>query len=188
MTGKRRIVVTPALPYANGPIHIGHLVEHSLVDIWVRFQRMREHEVHFVCAADTHGTPIMMNARKLGVTPESLVENFRGQQIDVFNQFDIKFDFYGSTNSDSTKKISDRIFKALESDGKIERKTLMQSYCETDKMFLPDRYVKGTCPKCGAVDQYGDGCEVCGTVYSASDLKNPHCSICGAKRVSGCSW
>ncbi|MES2744279.1 MAG: methionine--tRNA ligase [Bdellovibrionota bacterium] len=183
MTGKRRIVVTPALPYANGPIHIGHLVEHSLVDIWVRFQRMREHEVHFVCAADTHGTPIMMNARKLGVTPESLVENFRGQQIDVFNQFDIKFDFYGSTNSDSTKKISDRIFKALESDGKIERKTLMQSYCETDKMFLPDRYVKGTCPKCGAVDQYGDGCEVCGTVYSASDLKNPHCSICGAKPV-----
>lgn len=183
MTEKRKIVVTPALPYANGPIHIGHLVEHSLVDFWVRFQRMREHEVHFVCAADTHGTPIMMNAKKLGITPEQLVEEFRGKQIETFRDFDIVFDHYGSTNSAANKTISDRIFKALEDGGKIEKKVLMQSYCEHDKMFLPDRYVKGICPKCSAQDQYGDGCEVCGTVYSASDLKNPHCAVCGAKPI-----
>ncbi|MBC7533873.1 MAG: methionine--tRNA ligase [Oligoflexus sp.] len=179
MTGKRSIVVTPALPYANGPIHIGHLVEHSMTDFWVRFQRMRGHKVHFVCAADTHGTPIMMNAKKLGVTPSSLVEKFRLEQIETFKKFDIDFDHYGSTNSETNQKISNRIFTALEEKGMVEKKTLMQSYCETDKMFLPDRYVKGTCPKCGAVDQYGDGCEVCGTVYSASDLKNPHCAVCG---------
>jgi len=179
MTGKRSIVVTPALPYANGPIHIGHLVEHSLTDFWVRFQRMRGHNVHFVCAADTHGTPIMMNARKLGVTPASLVEKFRLEQIETFKSFSIDFDHYGSTNSPANQKISDRIYTALSEKNLIEKKIQMQSYCETDKMFLPDRYVKGTCPKCNSADQYGDGCEVCGTVYSASDLKNPHCAVCG---------
>ena len=187
MTGKRRIVVTPALPYANGPIHIGHMVEHAMVDFWVRFQRMREHEVHFVCAADTHGTPIMMNAKKLGVSPESLVEKFRAEQIETFKDFDINFDHYGSTNSALNQTISDRIFKALEDGGMVEKKSVMQSYCEHDKMFLPDRFVKGTCPKCSALDQYGDGCEVCGTVYSASDLKSPQCSICGAKPIDRAS-
>ncbi|RYZ57145.1 MAG: methionine--tRNA ligase, partial [Proteobacteria bacterium] len=179
MTGKRRIVVTPALPYANGPIHLGHLVEYSIPDFWVRFQRMRGHEVHFVCAADTHGTPIMMNAKKQGITPESLVERFRLEHMETFKNYQIEFDHYGSTNSQANQKISDRIFTALEKKGMVEKKTQMQSYCETDKMFLPDRYVKGTCPKCKAVDQYGDGCEVCGTVYSAADLKNPHCAVCG---------
>ncbi len=179
MTGKRSIVVTPALPYANGPIHIGHLVEHSLTDFWVRFQRMRGHNVHFVCAADTHGTPIMMNAKKLGVTPASLVETFRLEQIETFKKFDIDFDHYGSTNSPANQKISDRIYKSLEEQGLVEKKLQMQSFCETDAMFLPDRFVKGTCPKCASLDQYGDGCEVCGTVYSASDLKNPHCAVCG---------
>ncbi|RYZ58764.1 MAG: methionine--tRNA ligase, partial [Proteobacteria bacterium] len=150
----------------------------SMTDFWVRFQRMRGHDVHFVCAADTHGTPIMMNAKKLGVSPDSLVEKFRLEQVETFKLFDIAFDHYGSTNSATNQKISDRIFKALDTSGMVEKKIQMQSYCETDKMFLPDRFVKGTCPKCKAVDQYGDGCEVCGTVYSASDLINPHCAVC----------
>ncbi|MBC7660473.1 MAG: methionine--tRNA ligase [Chitinophagaceae bacterium] len=187
MTGKRSIVVTPALPYANGPIHIGHLVEYSLPDFWVRFQRMRGHTVHFVCAADTHGTPIMMNAKKQGITPESLVERFRTEHMETFKKFEISFDHYGSTNSPTNKKISDRIFKALDNKKLLETKTQMQAYCETDGMFLPDRYIKGTCPKCGSVDQYGDGCEVCGTVYSAADLKNPHCSICGRTPIEKAS-
>lgn len=161
MSGKRKIVITAALPYANGPVHIGHLVEHCMVDFWARFQRMRGHDCYFICADDTHGTPVMVNARKQGVTPEQLVETARVEHVRDLNGFEILYDNYGSTNSASNKKISDRIFLALKDKGHIETKTLQQAYCEHDKMFLPDRFVKGTCPRCGTPDQYGDGCEVC---------------------------
>lgn len=187
MSGKRKIVITAALPYANGPVHIGHLVEHCMVDFWARFQRMRGHDCYFICADDTHGTPVMVNARKQGVTPEQLVETARVEHVRDLNGFEILYDNYGSTNSASNKKISDRIFLALKEKGHIETKTLQQAYCEYDKMFLPDRFVKGTCPRCGTPDQYGDGCEVCSAVYATDELKNPRCVLCGNTPVQKAS-
>jgi len=187
MSGKRKIVITAALPYANGPVHIGHLVEHCMVDFWARFQRMRGHDCYFICADDTHGTPVMVNARKQGVTPEQLVETARVEHIRDLNAFEILYDNYGSTNSASNKKIADRIFLALKEKGHIETKTLMQAYCEHDKMFLPDRFVKGTCPRCGTPDQYGDGCESCSAVYATDELKNPRCVLCGNAPVQRAS-
>lgn len=183
MTGKRKIVVTSALPYANGPIHIGHLVEHSMVDFWVRFQRMRGHDVHAICGADTHGTPIMLNAKKQGISPEALTEKSRTEHIEDFEGVEIHYDNYGSTNSPGNKVISDRIYKALEKEGHIETRMLKQAYCETDKMFLPDRFIKGTCPRCKSPDQYGDGCEVCSAVYSSDELIKPYCVLCGKTPV-----
>ncbi len=179
MSGKRKIIITAALPYANGPVHIGHLVEHCMVDFWARFQRMRGHECRFICADDTHGTPIMVNARKQGVTPEQLIETARVEHVRDLQGFEILYDHYGSTNSESNRKISERIFTALKSKGHIETKTLQQAFCEHDKMFLPDRFVKGICPRCGSADQYGDGCEVCSAVYGTHELKNAHCVLCG---------
>lgn len=180
MSGQRQIFITPALPYANGPIHIGHLVEHCMVNFWVRFQRMRGHRCVSVCADDTHGTPIMMNAKKQGVSPEQLVEASKVEHLQVFQDYQIEYDNYGSTNSAANQAISNRIFKALEQKGHLETKVLKQAYCEHDKMFLPDRFVKGTCPRCGTPDQYGDGCENCSAVYAAQELKSPRCAICGA--------
>lgn len=179
MTGKRKIVITAALPYANGPIHLGHLVEHCMVDFWARFQRMRGHECLSICADDTHGTPIMVNARKQGLSPEQLIETAKIEHVKDFEGFEIAYDSYGSTNSASNQRISARIFSALQAKNHIERKTLQQSYCEHDQMFLPDRFVKGTCPRCGAIEQYGDGCEICGAVYATQELKNPACVLCG---------
>ncbi|WP_141731289.1 methionine--tRNA ligase [Oligoflexus tunisiensis] len=187
MSGKRKIVITAALPYANGPVHIGHLVEHCMVDFWARFQRMRGHDCYYICADDTHGTPVMVNARKQGVTPEQLVETARVEHVRDLNGFEIVYDNYGSTNSPSNKRISDRIFTALKEKGHIETKTLQQAYCEFDKMFLPDRFVKGTCPRCGAPDQYGDGCENCSAVYATEELKNPRCVLCGNPPVQKAS-
>jgi methionyl-tRNA synthetase len=187
MSGKRKIVITAALPYANGPVHIGHLVEHCMVDFWARFQRMRGHDCYFICADDTHGTPVMVNARKQGVTPEQLVETARVEHVRDLNGFEILYDNYGSTNSASNKRISDRIFLALKEKGHIETKTLQQAYCEHDKMFLPDRFVKGTCPRCGTPDQYGDGCEVCSAVYATDELKNPRCVLCSNPPVQRAS-
>ncbi len=149
-----------------------------MVDFWTRFQRMRGHECLFLCADDTHGTPIMLNAKKEGITPEQLIERSRTEHLADFAGFGIEHDHYGSTHSASNQRIANMIFEALDKNGHIETKTLKQAYCEHDKMFLPDRFIKGACPKCGAVDQYGDGCEVCGAVYATQDLKNPHCSLC----------
>ncbi len=183
MTGQRKIVITAALPYANGAIHLGHMVEHCMLDFWVRFQRARGHECVAICADDTHGTPIMLNAKKQGITPEALVAASKVEHEKVFADFGISYPHYGSTHSPENQRIANRIFKALEEKGHVETRLLKQAYCETDQMFLPDRFIKGTCPRCASVDQYGDGCEVCGAVYAAADLKSPHCAICGRPPV-----
>ncbi len=180
---KRKIVVTSALPYANGAIHIGHLVEYLQTDFWVRFQKMRGHECLYVCADDTHGTPIMVRARKEGITPEELIaESYRLHSKD-FADFGIKFDNYYSTNSPENKEFCNAIYKKMVEGGQLSSKMMPQMYCEHDKMFLPDRFIKGTCPKCGAPEQYGDSCDKCGSTYDPTDLIDAHCAICGGKPV-----
>ncbi len=175
---KRKIVVTSALPYANGDIHIGHLVEYIQTDFWVRFQKMRGNECVYVCADDTHGTPIMIRARKEGITPEALIERSHAEHLKDFTDFQICFDNYYTTNSPENKALSEEIYKAAESKGYITRKTTPQLYCEKCQMFLPDRFVKGVCPKCGAEGQYGDSCDKCGATYAAEELGNPKCTTC----------
>ena len=176
---KRRIVATSALPYANGAIHIGHLVEYLQSDFWVRFQKMRGEDCVWVCADDTHGTPIMIRARKEGVTPEALIEESHKQHTADFADFQIRFDNYYSTNSPENRDFCAKIFKRLEAAGSIFIKSVPQLWCPHDHMFLPDRFVRGACPKCGAPDQYGDSCEKCGATYSPSDLIDARCSVCG---------
>jgi methionyl-tRNA synthetase len=180
---KRKIVVTSALPYANGDIHIGHLVEYIQTDFWVRFQKMRGNECVYVCADDTHGTPIMIRARKEGITPEALIERSHAEHLKDFTDFQICFDNYYTTNSPENKALSEEIYKAAESKGYITRKTTPQLYCEKCQMFLPDRFVKGVCPKCGAEGQYGDSCDKCGATYAAEELGNPKCTTCGSSPV-----
>ena len=180
---KRRIVVTSALPYANGDIHIGHLVEYIQTDFWVRFQKMRGNECVYVCADDTHGTPIMIRARKEGITPEELIARSHAEHLKDFTDFQINFDNYYTTNSPENKALSEEIYKAAESKGYITRKTTPQLYCEKCQMFLPDRFVKGVCPKCGAEGQYGDSCDKCGSTYAAEELGNPKCTTCGSSPV-----
>ena len=180
---KRRIVVTAALPYANGDIHIGHLVEYLQTDFWVRFQKMRGHECLYVCADDTHGTPIMIRARSEGIAPEELIARSYAQHTRDFADFQIAFDSYGSTNSEENRAFSNAIFAAMERSGAITTQKLPQLYCEKDAMFLPDRFVKGTCPKCGAVAQYGDSCDTCGQTYSAEELKDARCVVCAQAPV-----
>ncbi len=183
MEKKRKIVVTSALPYANGDIHIGHLVEYIQTDFWVRFQKMRGNECVYVCADDTHGTPIMIRARKEGITPEELIARSHTQHLKDFTDFQIKFDNYYTTNSPENKALSEEIYKAAEAKGYITRKTTPQLYCEKCKMFLPDRFVKGVCPKCGAEGQYGDSCDKCGSTYAAEELGSPKCTTCGSSPV-----
>ena len=183
MSEKRKIVVTSALPYANGDIHLGHLVEYIQTDFWVRFQKMRGHDCVYICADDTHGTPIMIRARKEGITPEQLIERSHALHLKDFTDFQIEFDNYYSTNSPENKELSERIFREAESKGYITRKTTAQLYCEHCKMFLPDRFVKGVCPKCGAEGQYGDSCDRCGSTYGAEELHNPVCTTCGGTPV-----
>ena len=180
---KRRIVVTSALPYANGDIHIGHLVEYIQTDFWVRFQKMRGNECVYVCADDTHGTPIMIRARKEGITPEELIARSHAEHLKDFTDFQINFDNYYTTNSPENKALSEEIYKAAESKGYITRKTTPQLYCEKCQMFLPDRFVKGVCPKCGAEGQYGDSCDKCSSTYAAEELGNPKCTTCGSSPV-----
>ena len=180
---KRRIVVTSALPYANGDIHIGHLVEYIQTDFWVRFQKMRGNECVYVCADDTHGTPIMIRARKEGITPEELIARSHAEHLKDFTDFQINFDNYYTTNSPENKALSEEIYKAAESKGYITRKTTPQLYCEKCQMFLPDRFVKGVCPRCGAEGQYGDSCDKCGSTYAAEELGNPKCTTCGSSPV-----
>jgi len=184
---KRRLLVTSALPYANGQIHIGHLVEYVQTDIWVRFQRMRGHEVHYVGADDTHGTPIMLRAEKEGLTPKELIANVWKEHKRDFDDFLISFDNYYTTDSPENKKLSQSIYLKLRDAGLIEMRSIEQAYDPVKEMFLPDRFIKGECPKCGAKDQYGDSCEKCGATYSPTDLKNPFSVVSGAtpiKKVS----
>ncbi|MGV6988931.1 methionine--tRNA ligase [Testudinibacter sp. P80/BLE/0925] len=179
----RKILVTCALPYANGPIHLGHLLEHIQADIWVRFQRMRGNEIHFVCADDAHGTPIMLKADQMGITPEALIAQVKSEHQADFNGFNISFDNYHSTHSDENRTLSEAIYTKLKSNGFIKSRTISQLYDPQKGMFLPDRFVKGTCPKCKAEDQYGDNCEVCSATYSPTELINPRSVVSGATPV-----
>lgn len=180
---KRRILVTSALPYANGPIHIGHLVEYIQTDIWVRFQKMRGHECHYVCADDTHGTPIMLRAEQEGITPEELIENMNQAHQRDFAGFSVAFDHYYSTHSDENQQLSEQIYLALKEAGHINRRTIKQLFDPEKNMFLPDRFIRGQCPNCKAEDQYGDGCEVCNKTYSPTDLLNPVSAVSGATPI-----
>ncbi|CAJ0733463.1 methionine--tRNA ligase [Ralstonia mannitolilytica] len=180
---ERRILVTSALPYANGPIHIGHLVEYIQTDIWVRFQRMRGHETYYVGADDTHGTPVMLRAEKEGLTPRQLIERVWTEHKRDFDNFLISFDNYYSTDSDENKELCQNVYLKLKEAGLIDVREVEQFYDPVKEMFLPDRFIKGECPKCGAKDQYGDSCEVCGATYQPTDLKNPYSVVSGATPV-----
>ncbi len=179
----RKILVTSALPYANGSIHLGHLVEYIQTDIWVRFQKMHGNTVHYVCADDTHGTPIMLRAEKEGITPEALIAKVHTEHYADFSEFLVEFDNYYSTNSPENKELASAIYKALKANGKISTKTIEQFYDPVKNMFLPDRFIKGECPKCHAKDQYGDSCEVCGATYNPTELINPFSAVSGAAPV-----
>jgi methionyl-tRNA synthetase len=182
-TPRRRILVTSALPYANGPIHIGHLVEYVQTDIWSRFQKMRGHECHYVCADDAHGTPIMLRARQEGIAPEALIARVAVEHKADFAGFRIGFDNYHSTHSEENRHYATLIYARNRDKGHIAARTITQAYDPVEQMFLPDRFIKGECPKCGAKDQYGDNCEACGASYSPSELKNPYSVVSGAKPV-----
>ncbi len=177
----RKILVTSALPYANGSIHLGHLVEYIQTDIWVRFQKMRGNTCHYVCADDTHGTPIMLRAETEGITPEQLIARVWQEHYDDFAAFHVAFDNYGSTNSNETKEFAQGIYRKLRGEHLIEVRSIEQYYDPVKNMFLPDRFIKGECPKCHAKDQYGDNCEVCGAAYAPTDLINPFSAVSGAK-------
>ena len=179
----RKILVTSALPYANGSIHLGHLVEYIQTDIWVRFQKMQGHTVHYVCADDTHGTPIMLRAEKEGITPEALIDAVHKEHAADFKEFLVEFDNYYSTNSDENKVQSETIYKKLDANNKIAKKTIEQFYDPVKNMFLPDRFIKGECPKCHAKDQYGDSCEVCGATYNPTELINAYSAVSGAAPI-----
>jgi methionyl-tRNA synthetase len=179
----RKILVTSALPYANGSIHLGHLVEYIQTDIWVRFQKMQDNTVHYVCADDTHGTPIMLRAEKEGIAPEALIAKVHKEHYADFTEFLVDFDNYYSTNSPENKELASGIYKSLKANGKIATKTIEQFYDPVKNMFLPDRFIKGECPKCHAKDQYGDSCEVCGATYNPTELINPFSAVSGAAPV-----
>ncbi len=180
---RRRILVTTALPYANGPIHLGHLVGYIQTDIWVRFQRMGGHECYYVCAEDTHGTPIMLRARAEGITPEALIARIDKEHRADFAAFGISFDNYHTTHSEENRLLAEGIYHALSQSGHIARRTIRQAYDPLEKMFLPDRFIRGECPRCGSADQHGDSCEVCGATYAPTDLKNATSVISGATPV-----
>ncbi|MFU8820558.1 MAG: methionine--tRNA ligase [Gammaproteobacteria bacterium] len=183
MSDRRELLVTSALPYANGPLHIGHMVEYIQTDIWVRFQRMRGNECLYVCASDAHGTPIMLRAREDGIAPEALVREVHAGQLNDFAGFHVEFDNYHTTHSAENRAIVEEIFHALEAGGHIATRTIKQSFDEQEGMFLPDRFVRGTCPRCGAGDQYGDSCEVCGATYRPSELLDAVSVLSGSRPV-----
>ena len=183
MPARRRILVTSALPYANGPIHLGYLLEAVQTDIWVRFQKLRGHECYYVCADDTHGAPVMLKAQSEGMTPEELIEKVSIEHRRDLAGMLIDFDNYGSTHSPENEQLCDRMYRRLRDDGYIEKRPIRQAYDETAKMFLPDRYIKGGCPNCGTADQYGDSCENCGATYTPADLKNPVSVLSGTAPV-----
>ncbi len=180
MTSKRRLFVTTALPYANGPFHIGHIMEYIQADTWVRFQRMRGHEVHFVGADDAHGAPIMIAAEKAGVTPQRFVADIAAERPRYLDGFHIRFDNWHSTDAPENHQLAQDIYRALRRSGLIASREIEQFYDPVKGMFLPDRYIKGHCPKCDAADQYGDACEVCGAVYGPTELRRPYSVLSGA--------
>jgi len=180
---KRRILVTAALPYANGPIHIGHMLEYAQTDIWARFQRARGHEVVFAWADDAHGTPIMLNAQKRGVTPEQLIEHFGAEHRRDFRDFGISYDNFSSTHAESNRALVEEVWGKLVERGSVVTRTIEQLFDEEKGMFLPDRFIRGTCPKCKAEDQYGDSCEVCSATYEPTDLIEPHSVVSGSVPV-----
>jgi methionyl-tRNA synthetase len=182
-TKRRTILVTSALPYANGAPHLGHMVEYVQTDIWVRYQRMRGHDCLYVCASDAHGTPIMLKARQEGVSPEDLIARVSAEQRRDFADFDVSFDNFHTTHSDENREVTNDIYRRLLAAGHIRRETIRQAYDEQAKMFLPDRYVRGTCPKCGTLDQYGDSCESCGATYTPADLKDAISVVSGTPPV-----
>jgi methionyl-tRNA synthetase len=182
-SSRRQILVTSALPYANGQIHLGHLVEYIQTDIWVRTLRMYGHEVYYVGADDTHGTAIMLRAEKEGITPKALIDRIWQEHKRDFDSFGISFDNYYSTDSDETRVLSEAIYQALQRAGLIDARDIEQAYDPVKLMFLPDRYIKGECPKCGAKDQYGDSCEVCGSTYQPTELVNPYSVVSGATPI-----
>ncbi len=182
-TNRRKILVTSALPYANGSIHLGHLVEYIQTDIWVRFQKMQGHECYYVCADDAHGTPIMLRAQSEGITPEQLISDTSKEHQADFKDFAIQFDNYHSTHSEENRFFAETIYNRLNNAGHISRRTISQAYDPEKEMFLPDRFIKGECPKCGAADQYGDNCEACGATYSTTELKNAVSVVSGARPI-----
>ena len=179
----RRLFVTTALPYANGHFHIGHIMEYIQADIWVRTQRMQGHEVHFVCADDAHGAPIMIAAEKAGKTPQQFVADIAAGRKPYLDGFNISFDNWHSTDGPENHELAQQVYKDLKANGLIETRTIEQFFDPEKNMFLPDRFIKGECPKCGAKDQYGDNCEVCGAVYAPTELKNPYSALSGATPV-----
>ena len=175
----RKIIVTSSLPYANGDIHLGHLVEYMQTDIWARFQRMRGHQCYYICGVDAHGTPVMLSAKQQGLAPESLANTMRQRHLDDFSAFYVQFDNFYSTHSEENKTLTGLIYERLKANGDIQRKVIKQAFDPKAKLFLPDRFVKGTCPRCGAEDQYGDSCEVCSATYSPLEMKNPISVVSG---------
>lgn len=183
MAIKRQILVTSALPYANGAIHLGHMLEYVQTDIWARFQRAQGHECYFAWADDAHGTPVMLRARAEGISPEELIDRMNAEHQQDFRDFGISFDNYSSTHSEYNRKLVEEIYLKLDAAGHIERRLIKQLYDEQEGMFLPDRFIRGTCPKCKAEDQYGDSCESCGSTYSPTDLINPRSAVSGSTPV-----
>ncbi|ASQ47379.1 Methionine--tRNA ligase [Legionella clemsonensis] len=183
MTTVRKMLVTSALPYANGHLHLGHLVEHIQTDIWVRTHKMLGHACISVCGDDAHGTPIMLKAEQLGITPEELTTQIKKSHEQDFKAFAIDYDCYHTTHSEENQWLASQIYQQLQDSGDIVKKTIRQAYDPVKQMFLPDRYVKGTCPKCGSLDQYGDNCESCGATYSPTDLIDAVSAISGAKPI-----
>ena len=183
MSNERKILVTSALPYANGPIHLGHLVEYIQTDIWVRFQKQRGNTCTYVCADDAHGTPIMLKADQMGITPQQLIDKVSEEHQRDFAGFMVNFDNYYSTHSQENREFASLIYTRLRDAGHIAKRTITQAYDPEKEMFLPDRFIKGECPKCGAADQYGDSCESCGATYSPTELKNAYSAVSGAKPI-----
>ncbi|GIU49678.1 methionine--tRNA ligase [Shewanella algidipiscicola] len=182
-TSQRKILVTSALPYANGPIHLGHMLEYIQTDIWARFQKLRGHECHYICADDAHGTPIMLKAQQLGLAPEEMIAQVQKEHEQDFADFNIAFDNFHSTHSDENRALASDIYLKLRDGGYIKSRTISQLFDPEKSMFLPDRFVKGTCPKCKSVDQYGDNCDNCGATYSPTDLIDPKSAVSGATPV-----
>ncbi|QDF75695.1 MULTISPECIES: methionine--tRNA ligase [Shewanella] len=182
-TSQRKILVTSALPYANGPIHLGHMLEYIQTDIWARFQKLRGHECHYICADDAHGTPIMLKAQQLCMAPEEMIAQVQKEHQQDFADFNIQFDNFHSTHSDENRELASEIYLKLRDGGYIKSKTISQLFDPEKSMFLPDRFVKGTCPKCKSVDQYGDNCDSCGATYSPTDLIDPKSAVSGATPV-----
>ena len=183
MSDRRKILVTSALPYANGSIHLGHMMEAIQTDIWTRFQRLRGHECYYVCADDAHGTSIMLKAEQLGISSEEHIANIKAEHIKDFADFQIAFDNYHSTHSEENRELSSLIYTRLRDNGHIAKRDIKQAFDPEKGLFLAERYIKGTCPKCKTEDQYGDNCEACGATYSPTDLVNPVSAISGATPI-----